>query len=634
MSKQLLEKYGTGAKLLFKMGYISGTGLGKDGSGIIEPIMPRLRKRGEGIGGGNADDDSHDNSNNGFGNMMESRVVDDWDYSDSENDNADNNLPLGFEKSGLYRSEYDVPELIDTVREILTYDIVIPHDILEIIETGEYGDGGANLHIRKVFYDILKDIKLDSSKLKYLTFEIDNITKLNDECKLEIEIMNQVIKIVNEEEGKAILKVFDIEGIRNVGRNTKKDIAKLISSKILDNWTIQVSKCDITDLVEFCDLLDTASMYLKLRFITDSPMFIKIKNNEYNKPIKMIEFNEIESVILKPFINKIFEFFNNEFTLDNILLGLAIFGEIQDSSIFGQEIFEEIFINCLIIPKFQQIINQTEDNKWTVQWFKILPIKYVRQLSGEIIKKYSKLDEYNENTINELKYWLNVSPTEELKQCVDKNILTRLIHRLRSYVNLNIKSWDLINDECIEETNIFISNIKKYELNEYEDVVLYNELMIPYWVGYLQVDGDDEFLRQFVEIFSYLGLLNDENIISKSIKECYEFNKFLNKRNAGVKVLGNFKTIKDLLTERIDDIDLLLNKPKKKIIKNIEIEKTSIKDIVFQECEKAGIIIINNGYKDGKNIYLIDNKDKINVYFEGNIMYDLNGNGLCIMDII
>lgn len=79
-----------------KMGYVQGTGLGENGQGIVEPIMPSIYKRGEGIKVNGTEKE----------NMMQSRVVDDWGSgSESENDSdsetMDNEklkVPLGFQK--------------------------------------------------------------------------------------------------------------------------------------------------------------------------------------------------------------------------------------------------------------------------------------------------------------------------------------------------------------------------------------------------------------------------------------------------------------------------------------------------------------------------------------------------------
>lgn len=50
-SSSYTKKYGIGAKLMMKMGYVEGTGLGSDNRGIVNPIETKLRPQGLGIGG-------------------------------------------------------------------------------------------------------------------------------------------------------------------------------------------------------------------------------------------------------------------------------------------------------------------------------------------------------------------------------------------------------------------------------------------------------------------------------------------------------------------------------------------------------------------------------------------------------
>ena len=70
-SKPLLKKYGIGARLLSKMGYVEGEGLGANKTGITEPIKSQELPAGMGLGS-----------------LSTMKVRDDYESSDEEEHNA------------------------------------------------------------------------------------------------------------------------------------------------------------------------------------------------------------------------------------------------------------------------------------------------------------------------------------------------------------------------------------------------------------------------------------------------------------------------------------------------------------------------------------------------------------------
>jgi hypothetical protein len=660
MSKELLNSYGKGASMLMKMGYIPGSGLGENGRGIVEPIMPTLRKRGEGI---------KVDSTNDKREMMESRIVDDWsDYSSDNDDNYDNeknkeiSMPLGFEKSGTYKSEYDIPELIDIVRYIRDSDIDIPIDILTLVEEKKMD----NLSIRKKFWDVFKNIKNDIPKLKYLEFEQKNIKNLNQDCIIALKVMNEVLNIIESDEFiiSKILKIENIENIEKVNMEIQKNIICIISSKINLEWPDAVNNCDILNISEFGELLDSAADYLKFsKLFNTNPIIMKNEVNEFNDKTIVIEFAIFESIILKPLILKIQDFFNNQWTVENVNLGIGIYEELRDSNIFEDFIFEFLIIENIILNKIFKsikewdIYDQNKDINWVIEWLKILPMKYFNEIITEIINNYSKWIQSYEFEINKndlenfgIYYWLDIANNEQFNKMIEKSIFKNLVKSLRKEFKFSINDlWTLVTNETILILKRFIDKIKEFELETYEDII-FNEIMIPYWISYLKLyeNGDeyDEFLRQMTEIFSYLGFLNNNKqfkTIIKSFKECYEHNNFIHKRSIqSRRVLGDFTSIDSLLKRREDDWLKLIDKFDKKKINHDEdniifnnININSIKDIVFLECEKVGISIIPNGNLDGKQIYEINNGiKKFEVYFEGKIMYNKDGEPIGIYEII
>ncbi|GMF62667.1 unnamed protein product [[Candida] boidinii] len=84
-SESKVKMYGIGAKLLQKMGYVEGKGLGSDGTGIVNPIETSLRPRGMGVGGVKE-------KKNDFKNKKNNKNNKDEDISSSDDNSTDSDI--------------------------------------------------------------------------------------------------------------------------------------------------------------------------------------------------------------------------------------------------------------------------------------------------------------------------------------------------------------------------------------------------------------------------------------------------------------------------------------------------------------------------------------------------------------
>ncbi|GAV26953.1 hypothetical protein PMKS-000414 [Pichia membranifaciens] len=279
---------------------------------------------------------------------MQSRVVDDWD-SGSDSDNGSDNepgaekskVPLGFEKSGLYKSEYNMPELSDLVRRLRELNVEVPYELIEWVESMDPDDVNSpvDLELRKTLWDILKNVQADIPKIKYLNFEINNIEQFNEKCKLDLDILHRCytdisMKNINLKFNNTVVKdILGIGRIEEASTEAKFAVLKLVASKIMNWWERQVKKCNFQDIAMFGELLDYGSAYIELSDKIGVDKTIMRDNvDEAGDKVVSIKFSIIGSVILKPLFLKLGEFYS-EWRVENVNLGVGVFEELRDSAI-------------------------------------------------------------------------------------------------------------------------------------------------------------------------------------------------------------------------------------------------------------------------------------------------------------
>lgn len=648
MSKELLRSYGKGAAMLLKMGYIPGTGLGQNGKGIVEPIMPELRKRGEGI---KVDENQKPN-------MMQSLVVDAWSDSEDEIGDEDGNKggSLGFEKSGIFKSEYDVPELFDLVRELKDVNISVPMELLEWIDSQSAEVLGSSRYIplRKSLQNIIKSARPDIAKMKYLEFESNRIRAFNEMCARDVNLLEELCALFEKDENVNVDEILKIENIDSASAEIKADIMRLICSRLQQKIEQQLAVCNVGDIFELGALLDVAIEYLRLSSLVDDVTQIKVVSDKLNSENVVVEFSMLDSVILNPIILKIGKFYQDEWQVDKFNLGVGIFEEVRDSNVFSIEVLDHVIVENIIIPKLLEGVElcdvEIADFHWIVEWLKVLPMKYFNRITEHIInekyctylKGYSGEAGLDQKMLHQvgIKYWLDVAQRKDLAHNIEKSLLYYTVKSLRSGFDfdaiLKNNIWDLINDENIRKIEEFINRIKEFQLYGYEDVLM-NEVMVPYWIGYLQIYEDNEdfdgFLRQMSEFFSSLGIFDHEDnfqCIIKGVRECYEHNNFIHERKIqSRRVLNDFIDVATLLKRREDNWKVVLEncQMKRTQAENVATPGAhsvvgSIKDLVFLKCEEANIAIVPDVQKNGKQMYVIErNGESLQVYFGQKVMY-------------
>lgn len=593
MSKDLLNTYGKGAALMMKMGYIPGTGLGEDGRGIVEPIMPSIRKRGEGIKVG-------DKSKNQM-NMMQSIVVGEDDWSDSEEDNGNSSddedinmidaddedgihnknhrKSLGFEKSGIYKSEYDMPELHELVRELQDLNVEIPLELMEWVDSMDEEDKNStyDLQIRKILWETLQNKKADLPKLKFLSFEINNISQFHDVCEKDLEILMKCYEIIIDcdlssefTKNKISSSVLKLKGLSEVNFEIRETISKLLASRVIDWWQGIVDECDFMDISEFGKLLDFASKYMKIS--ETLKVGTEYFSEEDNGNIITFHFSIIGTAILKPIITKLAIFYSN-WNVEKVHLGLGIFEELKDSGIMEDEVLQYLIFSRLVVPRLEEYIekwdlkefshneekdgnikrqdyNDSVKSKYLVliEWICLYPnVNAMDLIKQRIFLKYYEYILINKDITNiDLKnvglyYWLdlfNSKKDEKYKSQLKKILLFYCVKELRKGEILNKSDFKknptlFLSPNFVARMTLFVRRIIDFNLEGFKKVIRH-EIVLPFLITYYnllikRMSIRREFLRRCITLFSMIHLMDNVQPgftqVIEAVAECLHLEK-------------------------------------------------------------------------------------------------------------
>lgn len=190
LSSSMVKKYGLGAKLLSKMGYVEGQGLGKDGSGIKTPIQTEQRPQCLGLGEFSSKDDQSESSD---------------EHDDIKT--KDVQFQIGHvinNKSLIY----------ENIRKLNSYNIEIPQQILTFIENSVTISLEQRIKFENISNELIEiNNRLNSLKLLENHLETDIQHKIQRNSQLDglIKILEteKLLKVkINE-----ILKLDDPNNI-------------------------------------------------------------------------------------------------------------------------------------------------------------------------------------------------------------------------------------------------------------------------------------------------------------------------------------------------------------------------------------------------------------------------------------
>ncbi len=449
--------YGLGAKMLAKMGYVNGKGLGKDGEGIIKPIETQLRPSKLGLGGISEKPNSQTSRN-----KIEKKLQGKEKEEEKE------------KKNKYERRQTRPKDVYKTISELQSEGLEIPNVFKNIVDmTGkgrtslsEFNPSETNEEMNRNIKEqqILQRTEHDlliyknewdsiKSQKKYLEYEESELIKSSEKLFVDTENLESIISIAEDLQKITIDK-------------------SLSSETILQQLSISLNKINIHDIgkygEDFQDIIVSSLSSILTQLLNDwdpfeDPRYLKIEINEWK--------NLFENLLLK------------DERVDSVLEEYSIYPNEKNKkltlfesmlSITWLKILKDILINHWnpLEPHSAIIILE--------EWNDIVPNCFIENLlQTVIIPKIKKLiADWNPKTKTELDYKNSLNPANWLFPWIpyiDSNIFSSLKTELKlKFIMLLKSSKDIIIDEYITSNLLHWKSF--FGEQELTDILLQNAL--------------------------------------------------------------------------------------------------------------------------------------------------------------
>lgn len=568
------KKYGIGAKLMAKMGYIEGEGLGANHQGILEPIETQVRKMGVGIGDGSLtyDEDEVSSDEEYYKEVPKKslfQIIQEIEYKNVQIPDwiktlSDNNSELANKPFIALKKENDVD--LDDIRLTL-------NDINDKLD------------------ELLINEKMNDFEIKELENNLNNTYRDISNYNALIEILKDV-EITEDNLAEYIIKLQEFKTDCDVSKIIMK-ILKPFILKVLQNW----------------DPLN----------LDNDLILNKLTNLKSLSVPQSLEFNELsyfDSLVSEIWLNRMVKSFE-DWTTDQPNLAISVL--LDWSDLINEQVFE-YFISNQIIPKLVHDINDWNYKKdeeippyvWIFDWIGVIKNN---EIENQFIMKYKNiLRNFNvekDELIPGLNSFKEIYGEEKYNDFMNNEILKKFI---KFFLNFEFK----FDENEVDYEFKLINKLK----NLFSQEIFENFTNICFWNRWLQL--------------IYIKMKNNELKLIKFSNYIDNFFNFI-KFKLNHKSNNYFKNCLDLINQFLKESNLksihksytiesafnnIIKEKKASSFKNL----ISFKNVLETYCDKHAIFL-----KPMSNELFNNNNNKSNLYYK--LSFNPTGKGkICFIE--
>lgn len=464
------SKYGIGAKLLQKMGYVAGRSLGNSDKGLVEPIQQKLRPTGLGLGGIKEKSGSQDSKGGNNGRSKKQRSQEDkFKHDDKFKSSSRTPTPRNLYKTidEMESSGLHVPQPLRSIIDMSQGTEGVTRDLGEVRLSDSIPAENTSQDSVSMLYSARNDLENFSkewrslqARKKFIKYQNDELESNVDDVMRDINELKDIIQITTRIYDKKLLKTYSIESVAD-----DLDSLQYLYINSIDKYSLDaIAVASLSSLFEkeifSWDPLDDPVLFrkhflrwellLKINKITKG---LDDEETSTTRKISAATTTPFESLIHTVWLPKVQSVLTNSWDITKpacVLLLLEEWEGILPLSV------KKTLVHQTIVPKLKDGIASWDFSShnesiafssWFLPWSPILGTSFMEELLDLVKQKLVLLLRHwrpsKGSPINGVEFWRELLGTEQFDDLMSGHLVPRLCDYLRKYLMIDPAEQDI-----------------------------------------------------------------------------------------------------------------------------------------------------------------------------------------------